>query len=317
MKTFHKLFILLLILSQQRSLFADPPAGQVVAWGSYGPDKTALESMTNIVAISAGATQILALKSDGTVLGWNSQVPVGLSNIVAISAGAVHSLALKNDGNVVGWGGGWGNTTYGETRTPTGINNLVAISAGYYNSLALRKDGTMVGWGMTRPAVELSNIVAIAACSDWGSSDMALKNDGTVLAWDNRNGRPAVVEGLSDVVAIASGARHGLMLRRDGTVYGWGFNAYGEATGVPTTTSPPATNGLVEINGLLLNNVKAVAAGSDFSLALKNDGSVVLWGHSPYHRMDVPEGMSNVVAIAAGRSFCLAITTNSAVTRFR
>ena len=43
------------------------------------------------------------------------------------------------------------------------------------------------------------------------------------------------------------------------------------------------------------------------------DGTVVYWGYSPYHRLDVPEGLSNVVAIAAGHGYCLAITTNRAV----
>jgi alpha-tubulin suppressor-like RCC1 family protein len=306
-----------MLLGSYRLPAANAPAGWVIVWGSYGPDKAALEAMTNIIAISAGANNCLALKTDGTVVGWNSTVPVGLSKVVAISAGGAHSLALKNDGSVVGWGVGWGVTTYGETRTPAGISNVVAISAGYYNSLALRKDGTVVGWGMTSPPAELSNIVAIAASDGWGGGDLALKQDDTVLEWDNRNGRPAEMDGLSNVVSIASGACHGLALKRNGTVYGWGRNADGEATGVPTTTSPPATNGLVKMNGQVLSNVVAIAANGDvfsgISLALKNDGTVVLWGYSPYHRMDVPEGLSNVVAIAAGRDFCLAITTNSAV----
>ena len=170
---------------------------------------------------------------------------------------------------------------------------------------------------MTRFPFELSNVVTIAASSALGGGNLALKNDGKVFELHNRNGQPAEMEGLSNVVAIAAGANHSLALKKDGTVYGWGRNADGAATGVPTTTSPPYTNGLVKINGQVLTNVVAIAAnGSVFSghsLALKNDGTVVLWGYSPYHRMDVPEGLSNVVSIAAGEGFCLAITTNRAV----
>ena len=39
---------------------------------------------------------------------------------------------------------------------------------------------------------------------------------------------------LTDVVAVAAGNCHGLALRSDGTVVGWGLNKYGEATGTPS-----------------------------------------------------------------------------------
>jgi len=53
------------------------------------------------------STRVLAgaLKSDGTVATWGACLypPTGLSNVVAIAAGNGHSLALKEDGTVVGW----------------------------------------------------------------------------------------------------------------------------------------------------------------------------------------------------------------------
>ena len=65
----------------------------------------------------------------------------------------------------------------------------------------------------------------------------------------------------------------------------------------------------------VIDLMNIAANGTEFggiSLALKNDGTVVFWGFNPYHRTDVPTGLSNVVAIAAGQTFCLAITTNRA-----
>ena len=60
-------------------------------------------------------------------------VPGGLSNVVAIAAGGYHSLALKSDGTVVGWG----DNGYGQTTVPAGLSNVAAIAAGGYHSLAL------------------------------------------------------------------------------------------------------------------------------------------------------------------------------------
>jgi hypothetical protein len=48
-------------------------------------------------------------------------------------------------------------------------------------------------------------------------------------------------------------------------------------------------------------------------MALKRDGSIVVWGDKEHASFEVPVGLSNVVAIAAGETFCLAITTNAAV----
>lgn len=59
-----------------------------------------------------------------------------------IAAGILHSLALKSDGTVVGWGNGSGGTI------PPGLESVVSIAAGDH-SLALKSDGTVVAWGAT------------------------------------------------------------------------------------------------------------------------------------------------------------------------
>ena len=57
---------------------------------------------------------------------------------------------------------------------------------------------------------------------------LALKTDGTVIAWgDNRQGQIIIPEGLSNVVAIAAGGFHNVALLQNGTVVTWG--SYGLA----------------------------------------------------------------------------------------
>jgi hypothetical protein len=73
----------------------------------------------------------------------------------------------------------------------------------------------------------LRDAQAIAAGA---AHSLALRNDGTVVAWGlDSDGQTSIPAGLSGVTAIAAGAMHSLALRSDGTVVAWGSNEYGEA----------------------------------------------------------------------------------------
>ncbi|MGE4284036.1 MAG: cadherin-like beta sandwich domain-containing protein, partial [Clostridia bacterium] len=251
--------------------------------------------------ISAGGFHSLALKSDGTVVGWGynnyqqTTIPVGLSDVGAIAAGYNHSLALKSDGTVVGWG----YNVNGETTIPWGLSDVVAIAAGNFHSLALKSNGTVDGWGnndygQTTIPTGLSDVGAIAAGY---KHSLALKSNGTVDGWGYNNyGQATIPWGLSDVVAIAAGGSHSLALKSDGTVAGWGFNDDGQ------TTIPWG-----------LSDVVAIAAGGSHSLALKSDGTVAGWGSNNNGQTTIPSGLSDVVAIAAGSFHSLALKSDGTV----
>lgn len=320
--------------------------------GTYKPSATgcvqfANQILSNTVAVSAGSGYSLAIRRDGTVVGWggnglgglslgyettypeatNGVVKVKgqtLSNVVSIVASREFSLALKKDGTIVTWG---------KNYVPVGLTNILAIAAEWGCSWALKSDGTVVGWasepsrhdyGQLLTISSLSNVVAIAVGpGGYSTRGVALRSDGTVGIWGGESiykdaTSPA---NLSNVVAIAAGDGHTLALKNDGTIMGWGFNKVGQATGIPTTNSPNYAAGPVTIGGHILSNVVSIAAGRGYSLALKKDGSVIAWGRrmvNDLYPVTVPSGLSNVVAIAAGDNFCLAITTNSAVAdRFR
>ena len=282
----------------------------VVGWGDdeSGEIDVPSELTNGVVAISAGFYYSMALKSDGTVIGWGDFDPSpGLTNMVAIAGGGFHSLALRSDGTVFGWG----DDGEGQTDVPSGLSNVVAIAAGTFHSLALKNDGTVAAWGAGEtnyPAdgidfgqslvpVGLSNVVAISAGA---YHSLALKSDGTVVAWgagqtNNPNdgydfGQSIVPVGLSNVVAISAGLYHSLALKNDGTVVGWGYNYDGEVT-IPTG----------------LTGVAAIAAGGFHSLALKSDGTVVGWGYNNYGETTPPAGLTGMEAIAAGLYHSLAL----------
>ena len=155
------------------------------------------------------------------------------------------------------------------------------------------KGGTVVAWGndgqATVPA-GLSGVVAIAAR---GFHTVALKQDGTVVAWgSNNSGQTTVPAGLSGVVAIAVGRLYTVALKQDGTVVAWGSNSDGQAT-VPAG----------------LSGVVAIAVGVFHTVALKQDGTVVAWGNNDDGQTTVPADLSGVVAIAAGAYHTVALFT--------
>lgn len=295
--SYHSLGSPFLILSCLLFGLGAMGANQVVTWGAASLPPGGI---TNVAAIAGGLNYSLALKADGTVVGWNSggsfltNVPAGLSNVVAIAAGGFHSLALKSDGAVVAWG----NNSSGETNVPPGLTNVIAVACGNGHSVALTAAGTVAVWGadfagQTNVPSDLTNATAIAA-GGWDS--YALKLDGTVVGWEyNTFGETAVPPDLTNAVAIAAGFDHVLAIRNDGTVVTWGINSYGLAN-IPAEAT----------------NVAAIAGGESHSLVLKADGTVVAWGANHSGQASVPPGLSNVVAIAGGAYHSLAIQNDGA-----
>ncbi len=64
-----------------------------------------------------------------------------------------------------------------------------------------------------------------------GTHTIALKSDGTVVAWgNNSSGQTTIPAGLSGVTAISAGDSHMIALKSDGTVVAWGDFSSGQTT---------------------------------------------------------------------------------------
>lgn len=63
-----------------------------------------------------------------------------------------------------------------------------------------------------------------------------------------------------------------------------------------------------------LSDVKAIAAGGYHTVALKADGTVVVWGSDSYELRNVPAGLTNVLSISGGTDNVFAICTAYTVT---
>lgn len=293
--------------------------GAVATWGGE-PTATApvpVEARNGITAIAAGAYHTLALKQDGSVLGWGGYFPTpaeGARDVIAISARGLSSVALKRDGSVIAWGK-WGNPHDAGLWVPIYVapdatSNVIAIAAGESHTLALKADGTVLAWGTNRygqldvPA-GLAGVVAIAAGSH---HNLALKADGSLATWGSwvSQNTPARLPNLGPkdlpVRAIAAGGNWSVAVTSSGKVMA--ISAYGN----PPGDEPPleAQSGVVAVAA---GGVHGGFSGA-FIIALKADGSVVTWGDDDrYGQISNATGLTNVHAIAAGESHGVALGT--------
>ena len=62
-----------------------------------------------------------------------------------------------------------------------------------------------------------------------------------------------------------------------------------------------------------LTNVQAIAAGDSHAIALKTDGTVVVWGNDLQGQTGIPIGLANVVAVAAAANVCGALKRDGTI----
>ena len=203
----------------------------------------------------------------------------------------------------------------------------------------------VVAWGaavdeendtrQTKVASVLNGVVAVAT---GGNHTVALRQDGTVMAWGaNSNRQCTVPAGLKNATAIAAGYQHTVALRQDGTVAVWGK----DVANVPFTVPVGLKNVMAIAAGVIhtvvlhrdgsvrawepggydgeectvpagLTNVTAIAAG-EHTVALQQDGTVMAWGENSDGQCTVPPGLSGIVAIAAGWRHTVALRQDGAV----
>ena len=308
---------------------------------SYAPETVPGLSGTVAKAIDARSSHDMVLMNDGTVYVWGANghgttgngtvashkvgarclncaqfVPYhipNLANVVAISAGGTDDMVLLKDGTVMAWGDntfgqlGYDPATFTNPYTPVvvpGLSNVKQVVAGENDDYAVLKDGTVMAWG---------------------DNNRGQLGNGSVANGKSYNYIPTPVQGLTNVVSMASGdAKQNLAVLSNGTVMAWGFNNNGQlgignkaqncSTGPhsqPFSCSPVP----VQISGL--SNVTQVSAGAGFSEAISG-GKVYSWGINDHTTLgsgnristDVPGpvvNLSGVTQVSAGNDHSLAL----------
>ena len=204
----------------------------------------------------------------------------------------------------------WGRNDFGQLGDETTADSTVAITAtssrsfraiaaGEYHVLALDQNGRVTAWGSNLRGQLGGNI-----STETSSPVMVVTGSGTPL--DN-------------IIAIAAGSDHSVALRAGGTVYAWGANNHGQLGDGGIVA---ARNFAIPVAGL--TDVVRIAAGTDHTLALRTDGTVMAWGNNSFAQLGrdhfgpgttpqqvlAPGGvgfLSGVVELFAGRFHSFAV----------
>lgn len=265
-------------------------------WSSYYYSSTNNYGR-NIAAVrsygSGSSSHLCALSTAGTIscVGYNgngqlgdsttnnnmnirsilSPVPSGIS-INSASTGSQQTCSVVN-GGVNCWGDGQsgalgnnstaGSATTSSVRTSGGTELLAIsnVSSGQSHSCALSFSGAVYCWGDGQYGVLGNNTTS--------QSLFAVQVSGQ-----------GGIGTLSDIVSIGSGHKHNCAVSSTGSVYCWGWDAFGQL-GNNSTISAASPNQVVGVGGSgYLSGATQVVNGHSHSCALTSSGSVYCWGNN-------------------------------------
>lgn len=288
----------------------------VFGYSQYGQlglgDRTDMCDATQVFLIAPGATPSHPATADHPAAELENNVdqisgePLPVADVYC---GRYHTIARTTTGLVFTWGGGKnGRLGHGDEKIraqPTCVESLIrhkaiAITAGYHNNLVLTSDGEVWSWG-------------------WGAH-------GQLGLGDTKDRDvPTIIPELSQegVCSLSCGDRHSFAITKDGRVFGWGSNEFGQlgcGKKGDTVLLPKQIEGL---QGLM---VVAISSGDRHSAAVTNTGAVYTWGcgsdgqcgHSVFRDVVRPKLVEHLVGkfvadVKCGHNFTMIMTSGHEV----
>ncbi|QSF45046.1 S-layer homology domain-containing protein [Paenibacillus tianjinensis] len=209
-----------------------------------------------------------------------------------------------------------GNDIPSKEQTYTGLVDPKPLPGSGVASKTNQTDSKPAGQAAAKPAGSASISPApsatrypkVISISAFGFNHLALKNDGSVWEWGNTKGAEQVSGLPSNIVKVAAGTRHRLALDSDGNVWAWGMNDFGQLgndiNGYANFYTAPVK--------AQIEHVKDILAFDNTSYALKEDGTVWIWGDEVFVSNSIMEstkpleypiqipGINHVTSIAGG-----------------
>ncbi len=271
-------------------------AGEL-ANGKLGEQRTPMPMLdplsqpaTDIASVAIGNGVACALRTNGHVscagsANWlgdgttSARATLGFDvsffdDAVALSAGDNHVCALRATNEIACWGdnnnGQLGINTPNLYRTPYTVpGTFVAVAAGDYHTCGLREDGSVVCWG------------------DNQYGQMGNGMSGTTLE------PPTGAAGISDAIALEASARSTHVLRRNGTVSGWGWNYYGQLGNNMTGDIAPV------VDAVLYEEIRSISGRTSAHVCAQNATSttVYCWGYNANSQLGNGTNVTSAVPV--------------------
>ncbi len=273
--------------------------------------------------LAAGASHSLVRCENGLVFSWGSNTsgqlgdgtgldaysPVAVRDehyepaqgLAAVASGNNHALALKLDGGVLAWGANDASQVF-DSQANLAYASFYRVTPDAYTG-PFRKAPQRIAESIYPTPVAVleadsSPATAVRAVAADGSLSVALRADGSVIAWGNTGfltdsaGRDQTAD-LANVSGLTAGADGG---KPDGQGNGQSANPDGGSTGGNGSDAGAQLAGstvvnLLGVDGQPVTGVVSVAAGAQHILGRLADGRVLVWdGNTPIDPALLREG---------------------------
>ena len=183
--------------------------GTVVAWGDPATQQLAVPSgLTGVAAVRGGFANGLAIRADGSVIGWGRDTVVPPTNFTCVDA-TTTGVARKSDSTLVHWDTRPG-TSY--LDIPPGLTGAGLFSSGSGSVGVVNSSGQVTVWGITTAgqANVPAGLTGIAELAFGDDHVVARSTSGSLTIWGNGlTARPeiAVPSSVTGCLTIAAGYR--------------------------------------------------------------------------------------------------------------
>lgn len=274
---------------------------------------------------------------DGTLVDRNTPAQVGTDTWVAVQCGALHTVALRSDSTLWAWGyNGYGQLGLGnvvEVHTPTQVGTSTdwwRIASTDMHCLALKGDSTLWSWGLNNYYQlgffndNTNKLVPthVGTATNWRSIatgryfSFAIKGNNTLWGWGSNDygqlglgvagGYHPVPQQIGTGTiweTVACGDAHTLAQRTDGSLWGWGFNYFGQLGLNNNTWNYPGPQSIP--NGV---GSAAVSAGYYSSASLRADSNLWSWGGNDHGNLGVGDMLQHEVPTPVTCTFTTSVS---------
>ena len=215
----------------------------------------------------------------------------GVNNILTLKTSWKHNVLVFKNGKVYVWGAnyygqlGLGDTTNRNAPTKNtqleqliqengDANNILTLETGHSYSILIFKNGKVYVWGYNE-------------YGQLGIGDTTNRNTPT----ENTKLEQIIQEngGAENILTLKTGYAHNILIFKNGKVYVWGRNGYGQLglgdnTNGKTPTENTQLEQIIQENGGA-DNILTLKTGWDHNILIFRNGKVYVWGRNEYGQL--------------------------------